>query len=347
MNNKEKGRRIRTQIIRDVVHHPNDISTHIANIFNITPQAVYNHMKRLEKEGYISSVGRGKGKRYSLGTVREYSIKMPLTDELSEDVVWRNSFSFIFEGLEENIVDICHYGFTEMLNNVIDHSVGTNVDLHISRTKKEIQMFVVDDGEGIFRRITRLCKLEDERHAIVELSKGKLTTDEKNHTGEGIFFTSRMFDKFEIESKGLNYSHEDKNIFDFLVDSERDVNEIGTMVVMVLDINSKRLIKNVFDEYTEDLKNEGTSQFNKTVIPVKLAIYGNEKLVSRSQAKRLLTRVEKFKHVIFDFEGIKTVGQAFADEIFRVYANKNTDIVLIPFNMNDEVSRMVQRALGV
>ena len=346
MNNKEKGIRIRTQIIRDVIHHPNDISNHIANIFNITPQAVYNHIKRLEKEGYITSTGRGKGKRYILGSVREYSIKVPLTEGLSEDVVWRNSFSFIFEGLNENIVDICHYGFTEMLNNVIDHSAGKNVSLHILRNKENIQMIVIDDGEGIFRRITRLCGLEDERHALMELSKGKLTTDPENHTGEGIFFTSRMFDEFEIESKGLKYSHYAENRFDFLFDSEFNTEEVGTMVVMVLDINSKRLIRNVFDEYTEDLKNEGTSQFNKTVIPVRLAIYGNEKLVSRSQAKRLLTRVERFKHVIFDFEGIVSVGQAFADEIFRVYANKNPDIDLIPFNMNEDVTKMVQRALG-
>ncbi len=346
MTNKEKGIRIRTQIIRDVVHHPSDISNHIAKIFNITPQAVYNHIKRLEKEEYIASTGKGKGKRYSLGVVRNYSVKLPLKEQLSEDIIWRKSFAFIFEGVAENVVDICHYGFTEMVNNVIDHSGGENVAMHIFRDKEKIQMFVVDDGEGIFKRITRLCNLADERHAIMELSKGKLTTDPDNHTGEGIFFTSRMFDEFEIESKGLNYSHYDWNSFDFLFDSPHDIEQMGTMVVMVINISTERLIKNVFDEYTENSKGEGTSQFNKTVIPVKLALYGNEKLVSRSQAKRLLTRIEKFQHVIFDFEDITTVGQAFADEIFRVYANKNSDIHLMSTNMNEDVERMVQRALG-
>ena len=346
MTNKEKGIRIRTQIIRDVVHHPSDISNHIAEIFGITPQAVYNHIKRLEKDGYIASTGKGKGKRYALGVVRNYSIKLPLTEDLSEDIIWRNHFSFIFEGVEENIVDICHYGFTEMVNNVIDHSAGENVSLHIFRDKEKIQMFVTDDGEGIFRRITRLCNLVDERHAIMELSKGKLTTDPDNHTGEGIFFTSRMFDEFEIESKGLNYSHYDDNNFDFLVDSPHTIEEVGTMIVMIIDISSTRLVRDVFDEYTEDLIGEGTSQFNKTVIPVKLALYGNEKLVSRSQAKRLLTRVEKFQYVIFDFEEISTVGQAFADEIFRVYTNKNPEIKLMSTNMSQDVEKMVNRALG-
>ena len=346
MTNKEKGIRIRTQIIRDVVHHPSDISNHIAKIFNITPQAVYNHIKRLEKEGYIASTGKGKGKRYSLGVVRNYSVNLPLTEQLYEDIIWRNSFAFIFEDISENIVDICHYGFTEMVNNVIDHSAGKNIDMHIFRDKEQIRIFVIDDGEGIFKKITRLCALADERHAIMELSKGKLTTDPDNHTGEGIFFTSRMFDEFEIESKGLNFTHNDEYDFDFLLDSTLDTKSIGTMVVMIIKLNSNRLIKDVFDDYTEDSLEEGTSQFNKTVIPVKLAIYGNEKLVSRSQAKRVLTHVEKFKLVLFDFEDINTVGQAFADEIFRVYANKNPDIVLIPINTTEDVNRMIQRALG-
>jgi len=346
MNNKERGLRIRTQILRDIVHHPNDISNHIAHIFNITPQAVYSHIKRLENEERLTSTGRGKGKRYSLGSVRSNSATLPLDVGLSEDTVWRNHFAFIFEGMVENVVSICHYGFTEMLNNVIDHSEGNSVYTSIYRDKEIVQMFVIDDGEGIFKRITRIFELEDERHAIMELSKGKLTTDPENHTGEGIFFTSRMFDEFEIESKGLNYAHYDSNNYDFLSDSSISMEETGTMVVMVININSQRLIKDVFDNFTESREDEESSQFNKTVIPVKLAQYGNEKLVSRSQAKRLLTRIEKFQNVIFDFEDVSMVGQAFADEIFRVYANKNVEINLVPINMTEDVQSMVNRALG-
>lgn len=46
-------------------------------------------------------------------------------------------------------------------------------------------------------------------HAILELSKGKFTSDPARHSGEGIFFTSRMCDKFEILSKGLFFSGHD------------------------------------------------------------------------------------------------------------------------------------------
>jgi len=57
-------------------------------------------------------------------------------------------------------------------------------------------------------------------------------------------------------------------------------------------------------------------------VPVKLAQYGNDKLVSRSQAKRLLARVELFKVVMLDFTNVPTIGQAFADEIFRVFRKR-------------------------
>ena len=107
MGNKERGERIRRQIVRDVRHHPTDISKHIANIFSISVQAVNSHVRRLESEGWLTSTGIGKGKRYFLGDLREYKSLFPLTEDFAEDTVWRNQYSFIFDGLPENILDIC------------------------------------------------------------------------------------------------------------------------------------------------------------------------------------------------------------------------------------------------
>jgi len=341
--NKQRGDMIRQQILRDVKHHPKDIANHISTIFDITPQATHNHLKKLENEGWLSTNGRGRGKTYSLGEKRKYTQLFEINDNFAEDTVWREHYAFIFEGMRENVVDICHYGFTEMVNNVIDHSDGETVYISVKRSEEDIAIFIIDDGEGIFRRIKRLCDLVDDRQALVELSKGKLTTDPENHSGEGIFFTSRVFDLFEIDSKGLKFSHQDDYILDFLMDSDFMMDEPGTMVCMKIARNSDLTIKEIFAQYTAG---PDDFQFNKTVIPVKLAIYGDEKLVSRSQAKRLLGRVEKFSYVVFDFEGVNSVGQAFADEIFRVYANKHKNIHLIPVNMNEDVSMMVKRAIG-
>ena len=230
-----------------------------------------------------------------------------------------------------------------MVNNAIDHSEGKTVYISVERSLENVTIFIIDDGEGIFSRINRLCNLTDERQAILELSKGKLTTDPDNHSGEGVFFTSRVFDLFEIDSLGLRFSHQDKLEFDVLVDSDLVSENLGTLVFMRINRNSEREIKNIFDDFTSG-SNE--FQFNKTVIPVKLAAYENEKLVSRSQAKRLLARVERFTNVIFDFAGVTAIGQAFADQIFRVYATKHPNIVLLPIEMNDTVEMMVNRAIG-
>jgi len=341
MNNRERGERIRLQILRDVKYHPNDISKHIGAIFSISPQAVNSHIRRLETGGWLASSGIGKGKRYFLGDLRKHRSYFPFASNPAEDRIWSDNFSFVFEGLPGNIVDICHYGFTEMVNNAIDHSGGDGVYVSIERNMQQIMLYVIDDGEGIFRRIKRLCDLPDERQARLELSKGKLTTDPERHTGEGIFFTSRAFDRFEIDSMGLTFSHNDKFHYDFLHESEISKEKIGTLVYMSIQRDSERNIQEVFDRFTAG---PDEFQFNKTVIPVRLAQYENEKLVSRSQAKRLLTRIERFQNVVFDFEGVIAIGQAFADEIFRVYAYAHQDIILVPIKMEENVSKMVLKA---
>ena len=200
------------------------------------------------------------------------------------------------------------------------------------------EMLIRDDGVGIFWKIQRQLGLLDERHAIFELSKGKLTTDPTNHTGEGIFFTSRMFDSFEILSGGSFFSHEHGKPRDWLLKSKSE--RRGTMVLMRLNNHTSRTTRKVFGAYVsgEDF------DFTKTVVPVDLARYENDKLISRSQAKRVLARVELFKTVVFDFKSVDYIGQAFADEIFRVFANAHPDIELHAINANSEVKRMIARA---
>lgn len=341
MNNKQRGERIREHILADISLHPTDITKHISSAFSITPQAVNSHLQRLEKDQWITSTGKGKGKRYYLGDKRQYQALFDLDSHFSEDTTWSDHVAFIFDDLPENIVDICHYGFTEMVNNVIDHSEGQTTYVETQRDPQYISITIADDGEGIFSRIKRLCNLHDEKHAILELSKGKLTTDPANHTGEGIFFTSRVFDTFNIDSKGIKFNHSIEAEYDWLDDSHPLPMGFSTRVDMKLKRDSNRKIQNVFDKFSSG---PDEYQFNKTVIPVRLAQYENEKLVSRSQAKRLLTRIEKFQNVVIDFKGVSTIGQAFADEIFRVYAGRHPEIHLRPINMEENVRKMITRA---
>lgn len=312
------------------------VAARLAEEFGRSRQAVNTHLKRLVDEGLIEAEGSTRARVYRLGTLAEASRGYP-REGLREDVVWQEVFSPLLEDLPSNVMDVWHYGITEMVNNAVDHSGSVQVLVGLRRNALFTDAWVADTGEGIFLKIQRALGLYDPRESILELAKGKLTTDPANHTGEGIFFTSKVFDVFDIRSGRLHFMH-DSDELDLLLERPQDAP--GTVVLMRLGNHATRTVGEVFDEFAAP--EEYT--FAKTVVPVRLAQYEGEKLVSRSQAKRLVQRFERFRHVVLDFEGVAEIGQAFADEIFRVFANAHPAIVLVPIGMTDAVQRMVRRA---
>ena len=336
--------RQRTKLIRDYIlercrNKTTAVATETAIHFGISKQSAAKHLQALELEGLILSTGSGKAKASELKVLSEHGWMFKL-DGLREDVVWREQIEPLINDLPENAHNIWHYGVTEMINNAIDHSEGTKVSISLERTALDTIIWIMDDGEGIFHRIQRLVGLYDPRESILELSKGKLTTDPDNHSGEGIFFTSRVFDTFSILSRTLYFSHIAERE-DWLIEDEDDVT--GTRVRLKLANNCSRTLREIMDYYAEP--DEFT--FSKTTVPVRLARHEGEKLVSRSQAKRLVARFEKFKTVVLDFEGVEEIGQGFADEIFRVFANTHSEVKLIPVNATLAVNQMIGRALAV
>lgn len=335
--------RERTKTIRDYILElcrtkKNAVAAEAALHFGISKQSAAKHLQALELDGLVISTGSGKAKISELAILKRQTWRFKLAG-LREDIVWRENVEPIINDLPENVHNIWHYGITEMINNAIDHSEGTEVVVDLERTALDTTVWIIDDGEGIFHRIQRLVGLYDPRESILELSKGKLTTDPDNHSGEGIFFTSRVFDTFSILSRTLYFSHIAEEE-DWLIDDDRDFP--GTRVRLKLANNCKRTLKEIMDFYAEP--DEFT--FSKTTVPVRLARHEGEKLVSRSQAKRLVARFEKFKTVVLDFEGVEEIGQGFADEIFRVFANSHPGVKLIPANVTPAVHQMIGRALA-
>lgn len=82
---------------------------------------------------------------------------------------------------------------------------------------------------------------------------------------------------------------------------------------------------------------------DKTEIRVRLFTSGGVH-ISRSQARRILAGLEKFKVILLDYENVPIVGQAFADEIYRVFQNSHSDIIIQEENMSEGVKFMVERA---
>ncbi len=332
-----RGEDIRRYILDHVESHPADIAKVTAEHFGITRQAANKHLKRLAAEKALMESGKTKGKVYSLCPLSEWEKVYTLDSTLAEDIVWREDIIPVLGKLPDNVANIWHYGFTEMFNNAIDHSEGSLILVTIKRTAATTELTVSDNGVGIFKKIQNALGLLDPRHAILELAKGKLTTDPTRHSGQGIFFTSRMFDSFNIISGGASFSHSFGEKEDW-IDEQTDIR--STHVIMKLNNHTARTSRRIFDQFASG-EDYG---FNKTVVPVRLAQYGNDQLISRSQAKRVVSRVEAFKIVVFDFTGVSSIGQAFSDEIFRVFANQHPEMELLVVKANSEVKRMIERA---
>lgn len=330
---------IRRFILRNVQANPRTISRLAGEEFGVGRQAISRHLRRLVEEGALHPSGRTNSRVYRLAVAREWTRTYRIRESSDEDLVWRHDVAAVLGDLPENARSIWHYGFTEMFNNAVDHSAGSTIAVEIDTTAAAAEMLLVDDGVGIFRKIQRERGLLDERHAIFELWKGKLTTDPQRHTGEGIFFTSRMFDAFDILSGGVFLSHEFGRQEDWIL--ERPAQDGGTAVFLRLDNDTPRTTREVFDQFTGG---ENEPVFNKTVVPVRLAQYGNDQLISRSQAKRVLARIDLFSTVLLDFEGVPAIGRAFADEVFRVFRREHPDVGIVPINDNPEVKRMIARA---
>ena len=332
-------------ILEHVAQHPADITSITSERFGISRQAVLRHLNKLLHDGSLLATGQTKDRRYSLNPENLTHTRELALAGLEEDKVWRAEIRPLLKDVPPNVLAICQYGFTEIVNNAIDHSSGSRLTISLVCSPAEITLSVSDDGVGIFRKIQQDLELDDERHAILELSKGKLTTDPQRHSGEGIFFTSRMFDVFSIISHQVMFFHASQS-GDWLLDNDIEIpkqRQAGTTVIMQVHRNTTRTTQSVFDVFTNPGHDFG---FSKTQIPVFLAQYGDENLVSRSQAKRLLARVERFREVVFDFKGVSMIGQAFADEVFRVFQIQNPQVHLAWMNTSAQIEQMIAHVLA-
>ena len=341
---KNQAAEIRSYLLAKIPVHPKNIVAKASKAFACSRTTVHRHLKRLVRDGEIIKTGITRQAQYFLKTEKNKKIIVSLKDKVAEDKVWKENFLQDFKTLPKNVLEICEYGFLEMLNNAIDHSEGTGVVIKTVWTSDSITIFIVDDGVGIFKKIKNALNLEDERESALHLSKGKFTTDPENHTGEGIFFTSRAFDDFYISSSGMEYIRRTWDQ-DWFIDRAKLKME-GTGLTMSISLDSARKLQKVLAEYTEE-DADGIPKFDKTHILVKLSQLGDERYVSRSQARRICLGMEKFRHVYMDFEKISTVGQGFVDEVFRVFQSKYPNIKIEYTNANDDVRFMIERSLPI
>ncbi|MCX6812337.1 MAG: hypothetical protein NTW79_01800, partial [Candidatus Berkelbacteria bacterium] len=140
----------------------------------------------------ISALGNAVKKRLKNQNLQEHEVLESIT--ISAPFVLR---------LNDNVRSIFDYTFSEMLNNAIEHSKSNEITMEIIKQNHSLTFEIRDFGIGVFRNVMEKRNLKSEFEAMQDLIKGKTTTAPKAHTGEGIFFTSKIADVFSLESFGF------------------------------------------------------------------------------------------------------------------------------------------------
>jgi anti-sigma regulatory factor (Ser/Thr protein kinase) len=328
-------------VITYIREHGPSSGAEIAASLGISRQAVNRWLRELVTEGAVHKVGETRGARYHLvGADAEpmrpfaYTRSFVLSG-LEEDKVFQEA-SLVLNldsRVNANTLPILRYAFTEVLNNAIEHSDSETCDVSVTLSDYTVEFSVRDYGIGIFARIQEHFGLRDEYDALRELLKGKRTVAPEAHSGEGLFFTSRVGDTVSIRSHAISLS--------FLNDRDDvETGEIsslkGTEVMFRISRRSKRRLQDVFDRFAPE---EFDYTFGESLVRVHL--YQRE-YVSRSEGRRLVSGLESFRRVVLDFSGVQSIQQGFADEIFRVFPAAHPDTSLEVQNANPAILQLIR-----
>lgn len=307
----------------------------VARALHVSPATSHRLLRALVAGGMLELHGKGRSARYRLRGVRH---RFRLAG-LEEHRAWERVAADMarIRSLAAAEADSLRYAATEVINNAIDHSSGRSVSVSVAFEAGGTTVVTVrDDGVGVFRRVCADFGFASPHDAIVQLEKGRLTSDPARHSGEGLFFSSKAVARFRLESQQTAW------IVDNLVgDSAIGPSPVrtGTQVVLAVVHGHTPRLADVFAAYADP----ETLRFTRTRTTIKLGTLGAS-LVSRSEAKRITQRLTEFKHAVLDFSGVDVVGQGFCDEIFRVFARQHPGVSLEPVGMNDAVAFMVARA---
>lgn len=343
---------LHTNILTFAKKHQKFTTRELVNEFGFSRQYINIQLKKLIDLKEIIKIGATNHSFYvhtsNIQKIKEFTDEVYEHTYTSKGLEEHTVLTTIEQGfpfinfLPENIKSIFDFSFSEMLNNAIEHSETKLIHITITKNYDTLSFVISDAGIGVFRSIQTKKHLGGELEAIQELLKGKTTTMPRSHSGEGIFFTSKSVDTFTLESFNKKLVV-DQNIQDTFIEDIEETKR-GTRVICTISLSSKRHLSDIFKKYT-NLTSESDHGFDKTEILIKLYTVSGIH-ISRSQARRIVSGLEKFSIIVFDYDKVPTIGQAFADEIYRVFHTKYPKIQIENKNMNDNVTFMVRRAIS-
>jgi anti-sigma regulatory factor (Ser/Thr protein kinase) len=318
--------------------HGDDLPGHVMTRLHISRRSALALLRKLCAMQWLTAQGTPRKRTYQPGPLRQVVMRYAIAG-LQEDQPWRRDFAPCF-ALPPEVQRMAQHAFTELLNNAIDHSGGSEVTVSMRQTATQMQLLVSDNGCGVFGRIAQHFDITEPRLAMLELSKGKLTSQPDRHSGHGLFFTSRLADVCDLHANGAAFQHREW-------ESERwrdgrPLARTGTSIYMAIALDTSRTLADVLRQHSADGQ---TYAFERTHVPLQLLCSDGVGLASRADARRVASRLGAFKYAQIDFSGIDTIGHGFADELFRVFAHANPSVGLRPVHMAADVSHMLRGLL--
>lgn len=300
-------------------------------------RAVLNALRRLVEAQWLSRSGSSRRPVYGPGLLRQVARSYTLHG-LQEDLPWQRDFAPNFD-LPKPVARMIQHGFTELVNNAVDHSGGTSVTVSLRQTPSHAQLLVSDDGCGVFNKICEAFDIADAQHAMLELAKGRLTSQPAMHTGRGLFFSSQLADVFDIHANGTAFQRrawESKGW-----QRGRPLPRQGSSIYMSIALDTTRTLDQVMEAWSTD----GSGiEFDQTTINLSLLAGPGQPLDSRAQARRVAARLPTFKRAEVSFAGVEDVGHGFADELFRVFARAHPEVELVPTHTTPRIAALIKSA---
>lgn len=317
--------------------HSLDLAGHVEERTGASHRAVMSALRRLVDAHWLVRSGSSRRPVYGPGTLRQVARSYTLHG-LQEDIPWQRDFAPNFE-LPRHVARMIQHGFTELVNNAIDHSGGTSVTVSLRQTPSHVQLLVSDDGCGVFDRICEAFDIADAQHAMLELSKGRLTSQPEMHTGRGLFFSAQLADVFDIHANNTAFQRRSWESSGW--QRGRPMPRQGSSIYMAIALDTSRTLDQVMEAWSID----GTGiEFDQTTVNLRLLAGPGEPLDSRAQARRVAARLPMFKRAEISFDGVEDVGHGFADELFRVFARAHQEVELTPTHMTPRIAALIKSA---
>jgi hypothetical protein len=249
--------------------------------------------------------------------LRQVVQRYPLAG-LQEDLPWSRDFAPNF-ALPPDVCRMAQHAFTELLNNAIDHSGGTQVTVSMRQTPLHLQLLVSDDGCGLFERIARPSPSPTPRWPCWSSARASSPAS-PSATPAAACSSPRAWPTCSTCTPTPPPSSTAAGTAQLVQEPSRSARQ-GTSVYLAIALDTARTLDSVLRAHSLD--GDGYA-FDRTVVPLQLlAAPGWRSIRARRPsawraAAALSPRRDSTSPASAD------IGHGFADELFRVAARRPT-----------------------